>query len=184
VIVSTDSPEVYSLAKAAGVTAPWMRPISLATDTATSVDVVLHAVEALAAEGQLFDRVALLQPTSPVRIPDRWIQAAGFLDNGAPAAVGVQAAASHPYWTYIRGVGGELTPCFAEGLSMRSQDLPFACVPNGSLYLCSVAALQKHRSLTPPGTRGVVCTQSVESIDIDTADDWHVAERLVKESRV
>jgi CMP-N,N'-diacetyllegionaminic acid synthase len=183
VLMSTDSPEVADLAREAGIHVPWMRPATLASDTASSVDVVLHAVDALVREGHCFDRVALLQPTSPVRRPERWTEAADDLDRGAPAAVGVCPASSHPYWTYFLGDGGALSPCFPEGLAMRSQDLPLACVPNGALYLCGVQALREGRSLTPRGTCGVVCSDPVESIDIDTEDDWREAERLLAGSR-
>ncbi len=72
VLVSTDSIEVADLGRAAGAYVPWMRPPELASDTSTSVDVVMHAVDAMNAEGRLFDRVALLQPTSPVRDVTRW----------------------------------------------------------------------------------------------------------------
>ena len=182
VIVSTDSPEIAKLTQDAGAYVPWLRPTELASDTASSIDVVLHAVEKINLEASLsFDRIALLQPTSPVRLTERWQLAAEFLDEGSPAAVGVHEVSSHPYWTYFISMRGGLTPCFPEGLGMRSQDLPSVCEPNGSLYLIDINALRIHRSLTQPGTRGVLCEQQVESIDIDTAEDWSNAERLVSE---
>jgi CMP-N,N'-diacetyllegionaminic acid synthase len=183
VLVSTDSPEVAALAREAGAYVPWLRPASLASDTATSIDVVLHAVDAMKGEGRYFDRVALLQPTSPVRRIERWITASDHLDRGAPAALGVRSAPSHPYWMYFIEDQSILAPCFPEGLVLRSQDLPPAYVPNGSLYLCLVDALREYRSLSPPGTCGVVCTEAAESIDIDTAEDWLEAERLIRELR-
>lgn len=179
VLVSTDSLQVAELARNAGACVPWIRPAALASDTATSLDVVLHAVDALAAEDCTFDRVALLQPTSPVRHHERWVQARALLDAGAPAAIGVRPALTHPYWTYFLGDGGALSPCFPESLDMRSQNLPQVCVPNGSLYMCALDALRAQRSFTPAGTCGVVCEEPVEWIDIDTAEDWLEAEQLV-----
>jgi CMP-N,N'-diacetyllegionaminic acid synthase len=182
VMVSTDSPEIAKLTQDAGAYVPWLRPAELASDTASSIDVVLHAVENINLDVSLsFDRVALLQPTSPVRVAERWKLAAEFLNEGSPAAVGVREVSTHPYWTYFMGVRGGLTPCFPEGLAMRSQDLPSVCEPNGSLYLIDINALRVHRSFTPPGTRGVLCEQQIESIDIDTAEDWANAERLISE---
>ena len=179
VLVSTDSPEVAAIARNAGANVPWMRPAALASDTASSIDVALHAVDAMASAGHSFGRVALLQPTTPLRRPERWAQADAMLDAGAPAALGVRPAPSHPYWTYIRGEEGTLSPCFPEGLSLRSQDLPMACVPNGSLYLCALDSLREQRSFTPVGTRGVVCNEPAEAIDIDTPEDWVEAERIL-----
>ena len=182
VLVSTDSPEVANLARGSGVDVPWLRPAELATDTATSLDVVAHAVKALASEGFNFERVALLQPTSPMRLTQRWDEAMAYLDQGAAAAIGVCPAMTHPYWTYFMAPNNELAPCFPDGLSKRSQDLPMACIPNGALYLCNINALFKHRTFTPPGARGVLCSELVESIDIDTEEDWMRAERLISES--
>lgn len=181
VMVSTDSPEVSEIARNAGAYVPWLRPAELASDTATSVDVVLHAVDQISAEGLVFDRVALLQPTSPIRHAKRWNEARRLMDLGAIAALGVHEAKSHPYWTYLMDDHGSLSPCFPNGLNMRGQDLPMACVPNGALYLCEIDALREYRTFAPSGSRGVICTDPVESIDIDTASDWSLAERLVKE---
>jgi CMP-N-acetylneuraminic acid synthetase len=181
VMVTTDSPEIANLARKAGAHVPWLRPPELASDTATSIDVVLHAVENVNSQWSKFERVALLQPTSPIRLSERWVQAARFLDEGAPSAIGVRSAPSHPYWTYFMDQWGELAPCFPQGMTARSQDLPYACVPNGALYLSGIENLRTHRSFTSSGARGVVCTERVESIDIDTAEDWYEAELLCQE---
>lgn len=181
VLVTTDSDEVASIARAAGAYVPWMRPSELALDTAKSIDVVMHAVHAMIGEGIAFDAVALLQPTSPIRKKERWQEAMELIKKGSPAAVAVSPASSHPYWTYLIESDRTLKPCFAEGLHMRSQDLPTACVPNGSLYLCRKEILLQQNTLTPEGVAGVMCSDPIESIDIDTEADWILAEKLVSE---
>ena len=45
IMVSTDDPAVASIARESGAEVPWMRPAELSSDTATSVDVALHALE-------------------------------------------------------------------------------------------------------------------------------------------
>ncbi|NDB69694.1 MAG: acylneuraminate cytidylyltransferase family protein, partial [Methylocystaceae bacterium] len=45
ILVSTDSPSIANVARDAGALVPWLRPAELATDTATSVDVSLHALD-------------------------------------------------------------------------------------------------------------------------------------------
>lgn len=181
VLVTTDSEEVALIAREAGAYVPWIRPSELASDTARSIDVVMHAVHAMIGEGVSFDTVALLQPTSPIRKKERWQEAIELIKKGNPAAVGVSPACSHPYWTYLIGSDRTLKPCFAEGLHMRSQDLPTACVPNGSLYLCQKEILLQQNSLTPEGVAGVMCSDPIESIDIDTEADWLLAEKLILE---
>ncbi|MGI9464947.1 MAG: cytidylyltransferase domain-containing protein, partial [Aestuariivirgaceae bacterium] len=64
VIVSTDDDEMHRQALAHDAAAPNLRPAALATDTATTADVVRHLIdEAAIAPGWLL----LLQPTSPLR---------------------------------------------------------------------------------------------------------------------
>ena len=50
ILVSTDSPAISEICKDAGIVVPWLRPVKLATDKASSVDVALHALEWYEAE--------------------------------------------------------------------------------------------------------------------------------------
>ena len=67
VFVTTDSAEIAGVARNAGAYAPWLRPNDLASDSASSVDVVLHALNWYEENIQKVDGVLLLQPTSPFR---------------------------------------------------------------------------------------------------------------------
>jgi CMP-N,N'-diacetyllegionaminic acid synthase len=180
VVVSTDSQAIADLSSGMGARVPGLRGEELASDTATTVDVLLDLLGRLEASGERFDRVAVLQPTTPVRFAARWSEAASLLDHGAPAAVGVVAVAHHPYWTYLVAPDGELEPCFPNRADLRSQALPPAVQPNGALYLTNVAALRASGSLVPPGTRAVTCTDAVESVDIDTEEDLVEAMSIVE----
>lgn len=67
-IVSTDDREIANVAAAYGVPAPFLRPSELASDTARSIDVALHALDWLERQdGWRADVVVLLQPTTPLR---------------------------------------------------------------------------------------------------------------------
>jgi CMP-N-acetylneuraminic acid synthetase len=179
VIVSTDSTQIAQIALEAGASVPSLRSTPLASDTAASVDVVLDLLERLNVSGEHFDRVALLQPTSPIRFPERWAEACSLMDRGASAVVGVRAALDHPYWSYFLLKDSTLEACLPDKSCLRSQDLPEAYVPNGSLYLIKTDVLKATRRFTPYGTRAVICVDFVESIDIDTEQDWAEAEHLV-----
>ena len=67
ILVSTDSCEIASVARAAGALVPWLRPDVLSTDTATSMDVCLHALDWYEEKYGDVDGLLLLQPTSPFR---------------------------------------------------------------------------------------------------------------------
>jgi CMP-N-acetylneuraminic acid synthetase len=66
-VVSTDDPVIAKAAIAEGARVPFMRPEALATDTAATVDVLLHALRTLDADYQF---ICVLQPTSPLRRPE------------------------------------------------------------------------------------------------------------------
>ena len=179
--VSTDNAEIAAVCAAYGVEVPRLRPAELATDEASSVDVVLDVLNWRRSNGVEFDAVALLQPTTPVRFLQRWNLAQSLLGGGdCDGVIGVSAAASHPCVTF-RDVGnGFLTPWVANpGKLTRSQDYPPAYEVNGALYLIKVDALAEQRTFLPTKCRSVQCTERVESIDIDTPLDWRVAEMIM-----
>ena len=66
-VVSTDSEDIASVAKKYGAEVPFLRPEELATDTALALDVLNHVIDTLKKNGETYDYVLMLQPTSPMR---------------------------------------------------------------------------------------------------------------------
>ena len=125
ILVSTDDAEILEIARGAGALAPWLRPAELATDSAASVDVCLHALDWYEDARGKVDGLMLLQPTSPFRSRATVLRGIGlFRDNQRRSVLGVSRAASHPLWCF-RINGNSLQP-FIEGATTpsRSQDLP------------------------------------------------------------
>lgn len=182
VLVTTDSAAIANIAAVCGKPVPWLRPAELASDEATTLDVVLHALDCCEKDGQSYDYVALLQPTTPFRREKVWDLAKQKLDSGAPAAVGVSSLDYHPYWTYWLSEDDKMQPCYPGKSDLRSQNLPNAVTVNGSLYLVKVDVLRSTRSFTPDGVCAVFVDDKFEALDIDTELDWFVAEQLLSES--
>ena len=67
VIVSTDDEEIASVGKKYGATVPFIRPNELATDAASTMDVVFHAINFYKQQHVFFHLIVVLQPTSPLR---------------------------------------------------------------------------------------------------------------------
>lgn len=68
ICVSTDSEEIKQVVEEYGLNVPFLRPDYLATDTATSNDVLVHAVNFYKEHyGKEYKKLCLLQPTSPLR---------------------------------------------------------------------------------------------------------------------
>lgn len=182
IALSTDSEEIAAIGRSEGLDVSYLRAAALASDTATSVDVVLDVLDRERRAHGDFDLVALLQPTSPVREPARWREAFARMENDdCDAVIGVAPASSHPFHVFRQDVKGALRP-FADpdGTRLRSQDLPPAVQVSGNLYLIRTPVLEAHRTFFPTRTFGVLCDQPWEAFDIDTEADWIVAEALAR----
>lgn len=180
ILVSTDNSEIAAACSAAGAYVPWLRPAELATDTASSVDVALHALDWFEAEKGAVDGLLLLQPTSPFRTKktvSRGIEL--FRENGLQPVLGISPTHTHPMWT-LKVVDDHLVPFMEEhGLEMRSQDLPPAFVVNGSFYLISPAELRACQSFVEVKTTPLLIDSPQEALDIDTEWDFQIAEAVL-----
>ena len=172
-ILSTDSDEIAAVAKAAGCEVPFMRPPTLATDTATSNDVIRHALETIDSDD---DRVVLLQPTSPLREP-RDIN--GCLDtqaaSGGPFGVSVCVADPPPEYIFRVDADHRLSPVTGGPKASRRQDLKISYALNGAVYVFERAWFL--------ATGGLQITDAVpyvmpakRSVDIDTELDFMLAD--------
>ena len=76
VIVTTDSQSIASIAKEYGAEVPFMRPNTLANDTASAIDVYLHTTEYVMKESQAdLDKFMVLLPTAPLRTAKHMVYA-------------------------------------------------------------------------------------------------------------
>jgi N-acylneuraminate cytidylyltransferase len=177
IMVSTDDKKIKSIAEEAGAYAPWLRPAELSSDTVSSVDASLHALNWYEKNHGEVDGLLLLQPTSPFRTKKtikRGIRL--FSDFNLCSVLGVSRTHDHPKWTFKIN-NGALIPFIAEhGLTTRSQDLESAYVVNGSLYLITPSNLRENKSFFLKNTLPLLIESEIESIDIDTESDWEYAE--------
>ena len=180
ILVSTDDSAIAEVARNAGALVPWLRPAELATDTASSVDGCLHALDWYEGENGKVDGLLLLQPTSPFRSRDTVLRGIElFRVHQRRPVLGVSPAESHPMWCFQ--IEGETMRPFMDGggVHLRSQDLPPAYVVNGAFYLIAPEDLRKLRSFCKDDMVALVIDGPEESIDIDTEWDWKMAEAIL-----
>lgn len=182
ILVSTDSSEIAEISKESGVLVPWLRPAHLATDTASSVDVAIHALDWYEAEHGTVDGVLLLQPTSPFRTKETIRKGIMlFMKHDRKPVLGVSPTHAHPMWT-LKMKGDYLVPYMQEhGLESRSQDLPPAYIVNGSFYLISPTELRNCKSFMGSRTVPLLIESPQEALDIDTEWDFKIAEIFAKD---
>src|ERR1700730_1555845 len=106
-VISTDDPEIAEIGKKLGAEVPFLRPTELATDTSTSMEVVLHAIQWFDEnENYRPDYVLLLQPTSPLRtVTDIRKSIELLLAKRGDSVVSVCETHQHLLWT--KGVNEE-----------------------------------------------------------------------------
>ena len=180
ILVSTDDIDISKISKESGALLPWLRPAELATDTASSIDTALHALDWYEAEKGAVDGLLLLQPTSPFRSRDTIYKGIKlFFKYGQKTVLGVSPIHSHPMWA-MKAEGEYLVPLMnADGFGVRSQDLPPAYIVNGSFYLISPATLRAESSFVGKKSVPLFIESPQEALDIDTLWDFKLAEAML-----
>jgi len=182
VLVSTDDEAIAQVARHCGAQVPWLRPAELAGDTASSADVLRHALRWYEGQYGEVDAAVLLQPTTPFRTAGtiRSAVAQYLAQDQRQAVVSVSPASPHPAWCFsVQGT--QLTPFHGwDQLALRSQDLPPAYALNGAIYVFPAEQLRVEGPLLTPQMQAFVMNDLDESLDIDTPADWQLAEAIAQ----
>jgi CMP-N,N'-diacetyllegionaminic acid synthase len=182
-ILSTDSEEIAAEGRRAGLEVPFLRPASLAQDDTPMQPVIEQALEALGASGLVPDIVLLLQPTSPLRTAEHLRAAVRLLrESHADSVVSVVELPRHLSPDYVMRIeDGALKPFLPDGARVtRRQDARPAYVRDGTVYAFWTRTLVEHGSIY--GRRSLpLLVDAADSITIDSAADWDMAERLIRQ---
>lgn len=183
-IVSTDSEEIANLAREAGGEVPFLRPPELAEDATPMLPVLHHAIREMEAQqGNSYELVVLLQPTSPFRLPDDLSRAMQIMeqDHDTVGVVAVSEPAFNPRVVCVEEKGGYLQWAFDQKTYTRRQEAEPVYRVNGMLYVWRRDHLVRssadqlysapHRLLIVPEER---------ALDIDTLHDFQVGETLLQ----
>lgn len=176
--ISTDDTELIALAKKRGVNIDFKRPDYLSSDSATSYDVILHAINFFEEKGEKFDAVMLLQPTSPFRNTDDYNHAIAAFQEGIEMSVSVKQSKENPYFTLFEEDDKGFLHKSKQATYTRRQDCPDVYAYNGSIYLMNISAL-KQGSLGAFTKIKKFVMPAERSVDIDTMVDWVVAEHYL-----
>jgi CMP-N,N'-diacetyllegionaminic acid synthase len=175
VVCSTDSAEIAQAARQWGAEVPFMRPASLATDSASSMDVIAHALGEM---GEDPETLVLLQPTSPLTEPEDVLAAVRLHHERGVCVVSVVEAAHPIGWTYRLGGNHALSPASGAGKVARRQDAETFVRLNGAVYVARTSWLREHNTFLGEGTLGLRMPQE-RSVDVDSAFDLEVARALL-----
>jgi N-acylneuraminate cytidylyltransferase len=183
VVVSTDSEEIAEVARARGADVPFLRNAELADDFTPVSAVTLDTLERLDPDGSRFAHVAQLMANCPLRTADD-IRAshAQFLESGAGSQISVMEYGwLNPWWAMTKDQRHTLSPIFKDMTTTRSQDQPPLFCPTGVIWWAKADLLRQHGTFYAPGYCGWAIPWQ-RGVDIDTEDDWKMAELLMKEA--
>lgn len=179
VVVSTDDDDIARAALEAGADVPFRRPAELATDCASSLSALQHAVGALEAEGDIYGIVVLLHATAPLRTPqdiDCCIDR--LLETGADNVISVCPAHRNPYFNMVERKRDGHVGLVVEGGFDTRQEAPSVWDVNASIYVWSGEALVERPAVLSSKTE-IYEMPHERSIDIDDEFDFVVAEALM-----
>lgn len=180
ILVSTDDEEIAAVARQTGLPVDYMRPAHFATDTSGSREVILDAMDYADSKGVKYEKVCLLQPTSPLRTV---ADVKACLDLYTPRidmVVSVVEASANPYYNCFETdpLTGYLHISKGDGLYVRRQDAPEAWQYSGAVYVINPESIRAMELGAMP--RRVGCpTDPTHCIDLDTPLDWAVAETVI-----
>lgn len=177
VILSSDCQEIANVAQQFGIEVPFLRPNHLASDTASSIDLVQHAVTYLESQEEYYDAICLLQPTSPFRkkgFIDKAIEK--FINEAADALVSVLPVPHefNPHWVFESNNEGFLHLATGDTeIIKRRQDLPPAYFRDGSIYITKTTVI-KNGSFY--GDKLSYIENDADFyVNVDTLKDWDKA---------
>ena len=173
--ISTNDKEVLEIASDLGIYVPFQRPDDLASDFATSYDVIMHAINYYADNDKYFDSVLLLQPTSPYRNQDDFENMIESYDDEVDMVVSVKKAKENPYFSLFEQNSEGFLIKSKEGNFERRQDCPEVYAFNGSMYLINNKSIKTSRISEFKNIKKTIMPDE-RSVDIDTLADWTLAE--------
>lgn len=183
-IISSEDDEIVNIAKKSSCEVPFIRPVELAQDRTSSMQVILHAINEIEAYDQ-FDYLLLLQPTSPFRKVtsiDKAIKVC--IDNEYQMIVSVGQSKKSPNHMYYKGEDKKLIPVLGKfEMNSRRQDQKKVFEHNGAIYMSEIAFLKEKTTFNCPEARGFEM-YGYENFDIDTPDDLTLARILIDQNLI
>lgn len=175
VMVSTDDGEIADVARHYGASVPFLRRAETADDFTTTADVLREVLGQYGRQGQVFDNACCLYPTAPFVTPDLLRQAFLMLTDRKFDTVYPVQQFPFPIQRAVSLRSQQVRWLQPEYALTRSQDLEPAYHDAGQFYFFNVAAFQNSHHLIGENSGGVVISE-MAAHDIDTEEDWRVAE--------
>ncbi|AGT42698.1 cytidylyltransferase domain-containing protein [Treponema pedis] len=176
ICLSTDDKDIIAVANNYGLKVPFVRPDEFATDTATTNDVLLHALEYYETLGRKYKAIVLLQPTSPLRSTQDVLNAIELYIDELDMVVSVKTSDIAAV-ICEENSNGFLEMSFSKNATRRQDVKPYYEY-NGAVYVINPKSLKDKGMFHFTKIKKTVM-DTIRSIDIDTNFDWQFAEFIL-----
>ncbi len=177
VMVSTDDEKIAEVARNAGAVVPFMRSADTANDYATTDEVIAEVLNSYREAGKVFDRFCCIYPTAPFITAVRLKEAMDRLDEHE--SVTPVTIFSYPPQRGFVIKNDRLVRRYPEFANTRSQDLEKLYHDSGQFYACRTDAFFRDNTTDVDDMVPVILSED-EVQDIDTLEDWRIAEQKFK----
>lgn len=179
IVVSTEDPEIATIASHWGAEVPFVRPASLADDYTGTTQVIAHGIQTLQEDGWHIDFVCCIYPAVPLLQADDLKAAFDILvSSDAPYVFPVTTFPSSIQRALRRQPSGQMEPFYPEYEQERTQDLEPAYYDAGQFYWGKAEAWLADISIHRQGIGLVIPQWRV--VDVDTLEDWQRAELIYR----
>lgn len=182
-IVSTDGLQIAEISRQHGADVPFLRPDSLASDYATSADVMLHAMKYMADQGEEFDILLLLEPTSPLRRTGDIEHLLGVFLNDFDkfdSVISIAKTSIHP--SHVKKIHGNYLERFSADIrvssSGRRQDYEPAYFPFGGMYAVKTMSFRENPTFYGQ-TLGYYEIEECQAYEVDAYHDFLAVESIM-----
>ncbi|HVX26653.1 MAG TPA: pseudaminic acid cytidylyltransferase [Parafilimonas sp.] len=171
VMVSTDDGEIAEVAKQYGAKVPFKRSEETSNDFAILNDVINEVLKCYKNEGREFEYGCCILSTAPFINKEKLKKAFELLINNGFDSVRPIVKFSYPIQRAFRLLANDSVEIFnPEHFKTRSQDLEPAYHDAGQFYWF------KTDKMLSGNFKGGMIIEEIEAQDIDTLDDWKIAE--------
>lgn len=176
ICVTTEDTEIKEIVEEYGLKVPFLRPAELATDYSSSREVVLHATKFYREKlGKQFEKICLLQPTSPLRTAEHILEAYSLWNENLDMVVSVKESKANPYFNLFEEEKNGLLRKSKEGNFTRRQDAPKTWEFNGAIYIFTPDKILNKPFSEFQFIRKYVMNEK-DSLDVDNQFDFTLVE--------
>lgn len=182
IIVSTDSEEVARVARAEGAEVPFLRPVELSGDLVPTIPVVKHAIDWLYAHGASAEYCCCIYANPFIEALDLVAAFTILRNKSATSVVPVTTFATPIYNALTLDGQGRVDFAFPEAAAQRTQDMTETYHDAGQFYWwdCDKLMASDDVGILRRENRYPIVIPRSRVQDLDTPEDWTMAENLFK----